>query len=429
MTEIKFNLDRKRGGSIVIRGMAEALLWVQDQRDTWLQFSNQTNAINAGIDFNGVLKKWSEVYHQIQSLKTSSDSIFLQYDDDNYFITGNSLIFNALIYIYNNMPLPAAQAAATLAGIRREPINWHDTTQAIGALIYNTRLRDEAERVAGDIVTQMLHNADQADMKISQIYERIEMTNAEVGSVLHKSTNLVSNYEKQLEDIQKIVQGNSDLAMQSIFDTKEKFNDLKEEVDGIKYLTKEQTDNWLNSFVEQRKLEKPVTLWEERAENHERSLSPRKWWMVGVGVVGFFASLGFSVLAFRASQSLFRPIVENARKLDVTTSNFETILRYELFFTASVTLALFTMYLWAMRILVRLYTAEHHLAIDARGRSALTETYLSLTKEGAASDADRAIMLSVIFRPVADGLVKEEGPPSISPSSMLSGLLNNNAKS
>jgi len=45
----------------------------------------------------------------------------------------------------------------------------------------------------------------------------------------------------------------------------------------------------------------------------------------------------------------------------------------------------------------------------ARERAALTETCLSLRKERAATDVHRAIMLGVIFRPVADCMVKEDG--------------------
>ncbi|KQM20201.1 hypothetical protein ASE73_07720 [Sphingomonas sp. Leaf24] len=81
-----------------------------------------------------------------------------------------------------------------------------------------------------------------------------------------------------------------------------------------------------------------------------------------------------------------------------------------------------------MKLLVRLYSMEHHLAIDAKGRSALTETYLSLTKEGKATDADRAIMLAVLFRPVADGMVKEDSPPAISPAAIIAGLASSPGK-
>lgn len=44
----------------------------------------------------------------------------------------------------------------------------------------------------------------------------------------------------------------------------------------------------------------------------------------------------------------------------------------------------------------------------------MTETFLGLRKESAASDADRAIVLGAILRPVSDAMVKDDGPPAVS---------------
>jgi hypothetical protein len=46
---------------------------------------------------------------------------------------------------------------------------------------------------------------------------------------------------------------------------------------------------------------------------------------------------------------------------------------FELLFASAAALLYLTMYLWTMQLLVRLYTTEHHLALDARGRTALTD--------------------------------------------------------
>ncbi len=76
-----------------------------------------------------------------------------------------------------------------------------------------------------------------------------------------------------------------------------------------------------------------------------------------------------------------------------------------------------------MKILVRLYTTEHHLSIDASSRSAMNDTYLGLIEAGAAGAEERAIVLGALFRPVQDGIVKDDGPPIISPAAMLSGTV------
>jgi hypothetical protein len=194
--------------------------------------------------------------------------------------------------------------------------------------------------------------------------------------------------------------------------------------------SKDTIDNWFNAFKEQRQLEAPVALWEGRATTHEKTLTSRKWWMVGVGVAGLIAAGAVAFAAFAIAHEIFKDAVITPKDGQLYSVNgMRASFHFELLLASAGTLLYLTMYLWTMRLLVRLYTTEHHLAIDARGRSALTETYLSLTKEGAATDADRAIMLAVIFRPVADGMVKEDGPPAVSPAAMIATLASGTSKS
>lgn len=74
---------------------------------------------------------------------------------------------------------------------------------------------------------------------------------------------------------------------------------------------------------------------------------------------------------------------------------------------------------WVGRLLTKLYLSEHHLRLDAEERAVMTTTYLALTHEQAAEDKDRQIILSALFRPTTDGLVKEDGPPELSIAALL----------
>ncbi|EPZ14965.1 hypothetical protein M622_17440 [Thauera terpenica 58Eu] len=70
---------------------------------------------------------------------------------------------------------------------------------------------------------------------------------------------------------------------------------------------------------------------------------------------------------------------------------------------------------WAIRLVVRSYLSNLHLAGDAAERRVMIQTYLSLLEDGAAvGDQDRHLILQALFRPAADGIVKDEGvPPSM----------------
>lgn len=57
---------------------------------------------------------------------------------------------------------------------------------------------------------------------------------------------------------------------------------------------------------------------------------------------------------------------------------------------------------WAARILVRNYMTERRLEGDAEERRTMTQTYLALVDQGAASEDERLIILNALFRPSPD---------------------------
>jgi hypothetical protein len=65
-----------------------------------------------------------------------------------------------------------------------------------------------------------------------------------------------------------------------------------------------------------------------------------------------------------------------------------------------------------LRIIVRLFLSQVHLAADAAERMTMVQTYLSL-KEGGSTfkDDDLRLILGALFRPTSDGIVKDDGLP------------------
>ncbi|RYG94899.1 MAG: hypothetical protein EON58_15310 [Alphaproteobacteria bacterium] len=77
---------------------------------------------------------------------------------------------------------------------------------------------------------------------------------------------------------------------------------------------------------------------------------------------------------------------------------------------------------WVGRLLTKLYLSQHHLRQDAEERAVMTTTYLALTADQAAGDADRQIILSALFRATSDGIIKEDGGLDASIPSLISRL-------
>jgi hypothetical protein len=72
-----------------------------------------------------------------------------------------------------------------------------------------------------------------------------------------------------------------------------------------------------------------------------------------------------------------------------------------------------TILFWVGRILTKLYLSEHHLEQDAIQRAVMTTTYLALLDQGGATDADRGLILSALFRSTPDGIVKDDAPGDV----------------
>lgn len=95
--------------------------------------------------------------------------------------------------------------------------------------------------------------------------------------------------------------------------------------------------------------------------------------------------------------------------------------RSSVYFVASAGLATVAgLILWIGRLLTRLYLSEHHLRKDAEERRIMTTTYLALMRKGAASDVDRQVILTALFRNSSDGIVKDDGAADLGLSALVS---------
>lgn len=71
-----------------------------------------------------------------------------------------------------------------------------------------------------------------------------------------------------------------------------------------------------------------------------------------------------------------------------------------------------TLAFWLLRILVRVLLSNLHLETDMRARSTFVHTYLALLAEGGGiKDEDRALVIGLVFRPISDGLVRDDATP------------------
>lgn len=157
-------------------------------------------------------------------------------------------------------------------------------------------------------------------------------------------------------------------------------------------------------YKEHMRLKAPADYWSEKAKTHEENANILKLKLIDFAVYGGLVLLLFLLILFYFA-------------VDIASEDKPTPLYFIL---ASVGIAFTTVLFWSGRIFVRLFFSQHHLSIDAEERAIMAQTYLALTAEGTAGEKERAIVLASLFRPTADGIVKDDAAPEFSPASLIS---------
>lgn len=431
MSMIRFDLAAERGGRKEFSDLAEAILWTQEQERAWTDvFGNQITSADHRLALPS--RRWREVTSELQGQYKQGHPIARTIPGASDLIAANSPVFMALQWVAAQLTTKGLLAAATAAGLGGK-VNWVETAETDGVLLYERVLAKVLQNTAGDLFTKSQEDADTIANRVQTASDLLSKIEGQIAQIASAASESEANARDRVVALEAAVSATE-------FSANERLATINAHVDAadaravsaIERLTensKTAIDNWFAGFKEQRQLEAPVLLWETRASAHEATLAARKWWMIGIGAAGIIVAVLVALGAFELAQRVFQSaVMPTGKGQTATVGGMRPSFHFELLFASAGTLIYLTMYIWTMKLLVRLYATEHHLALDARGRAALTETYLSLTSKGAATDADRAIMLAVIFRPVADGMVKEDGPPAISPAALLAGFASAPAK-
>lgn len=167
--------------------------------------------------------------------------------------------------------------------------------------------------------------------------------------------------------------------------------------------------NTENTFSQFMQLRAPVDYWTGKGSEHQtektKAYENLRNYFIGLIIVLLIAFVGAGFLVASIHNAANEPVA--------------------LYVLISAGLAILsTIGFWIGRLLTKLYLSQNHLKTDAEERATMIKTYLALTEKGAASDADKQIILGSIFRPTADGIVKDEGPPDLALQSIAARMLN-----
>lgn len=244
-----------------------------------------------------------------------------------------------------------------------------------------------------------------------------------VGELESKNTKFDQNLSEQIEKFHLFMENsvttfNEKVTVIDNFtsESNEKFEEIKNNL----------VEDWgaiTKAYREQMKLKAPSEYWSKKSDEHKKKYDKLKFFPLIIGVSGLIFLAVILTLTWFGIHNLFNDLLPE-EKFAPTFETMKEVLKYQVAITGFVGLVCITFLIWFVRYIVRLMLTEHHLHIDAQSREIMTQTYLALIEDKAEVDEkDRAIILAALFRPVTDGLVKDDGMPLTSPAAFIADKL------
>jgi Family of unknown function (DUF6161) len=267
-------------------------------------------------------------------------------------------------------------AAALLApdrGFQFEPHELGDWRGVVEALIDRFQLASAPQRA----------REQAAEQSFEQLRTKVE-------SLLGAKTSTYDALHRQYAALAESVRGTADSQAEA-FDAAQVMRDG--DFEALVNQHKEAMESLRKTFREEIALRAPAEYWETKRQSHLRMS-----WITG--------ALSFLAIGSAAS-GLVWLIHDWVSKTPAEAQPATWRI------AMAVLVGVFA--LWGARLIVRMFLSHLHLLTDAAERVVMVKTYLSLLEgDRLASKEDRQLILSALFRPAADGIVKDEAiPPSM----------------
>lgn len=203
---------------------------------------------------------------------------------------------------------------------------------------------------------------------------------------------LVGEAEKQIED-------NKAASEEDLKNRSEEWAMLAEKI----ALSIKEVKDVKRQFQEFMGLKAPVEYWSKKAEEHKQRSKANLERLSTFAIAG-----GGGLIVVLATMVI---IAWNLSASNPPLPVYLTLV--------TVSVAVTTGVIWAARVFVRNYLSEQHLYIDAEERATMIQTHLALIEGGNNDPEERKILLQSIFRPTADGMVRDDAAPTFPGANLL----------
>ena len=391
-----------RGGEIAIGSYEHAERFVSDERAAWgwLLNGSTRDVGNMQAHFAGRLQWLQSV---IQEAKVQGHSVtfteqyFRQtYEQGNQILASGSRLGRQVLDIQASEGNPPAAFAAAWA-LAHVNLTQATTPEDLkGAILLSMPGMAKPNAIAVELGKERRNLRDRADRLIDQLTRETEDRSEQFRLFRLTGRKLAIRLLKR-----RVAR------WQFGYDQKvQEATAANEEYQAARSATQGEFDALRAAFLEAMRLQAPAKYWRDKAYTHQTAEDAARgrlyvfFPLAMIGIAGAFVAVGWALLT--------SPPETNATAL---------------YFVISGGLAtLVGVAFWIGRLLTKLYLSEHHLRIDAEEREIMTTTYLALTKDQAADQSDRQIILTALFRNTPDGIVKDDGPGDLSVAGLFAKL-------
>ncbi|CAM3110028.1 DUF6161 domain-containing protein [Paenibacillus sediminis] len=395
----------------------------------WLKAEFETKEVVITL-FPSEIKKKIHSFEEFEALIQSENDYWSK-------LSGNSSSYNTLYRIWNhysginnNLNQVRSYAASNqnhassclLNAITQASINYfpavHSSTKE-GQFLYNLGNPERSETAASylfDPNSNRIQNILNIqgiidayffrDVKKQLKRDTNQFVDSEAASIEALKSNLttevdniISTYTNKKEElISEIDTRNLELntLKSEQENTLNKLHDTHKEKLESMYISQENHFSELDKeYRENIKLSAPAQYWADYS--NEYSIKGDKWrkWSIATSIIFLIfltaLLLSGSNLYFVSNNTLNINAVKDAILITMITSIF----------------------VYFIRLFVKLTTSSYHLATDAKEREQLTYVYLSLVREKGVADSDRAIVLQALFSRSDTGLLKGDSSPAM----------------
>ncbi|MBD3728632.1 MAG: hypothetical protein IE933_02900 [Sphingomonadales bacterium] len=370
---------------VTVRSYDELQRWLEKERAQWAWLVRGDAQVDRQNIATAIQSEWDALITNIQNQRNSGQPL--------------SAVHAQLASLSTGPLIVSTTAQGTTVLDIRDAVGDGPASFAAGFLRNQLTMRHAQTKddLLGAVLTVFPDMAKSADW-----HERLKRERANYKMAARSLTERLEKEadERNRENVELV--GRASNAARRIFDQKRrKWREVQEQWQKGAAMAVADIRATESSYREYMHLRGPVEYWEGKAEEHkdrERAARERLYWYFPITLIIMTAAFVWAACFLISHPD--------------TASSKAPVALYVV--VSGGLLLLSSIAFWIGRILTKLYLSEHHLRNDAEERAVMAKTYLALTNDGAATEAERQIVLNSLFRPTPDGIVKDDGPTDAS---------------